>query len=260
LIRDVHTSIAAGRDVAGLLDLAVLLHTEAFSWLKYVGAGVDLCSLATLAARQAAERRDHPVTMCLAVWNDVLVMLADGDFEVARAELDSLTVPTSSLGGMELAGVLALGRSWMAAADQRPADAEAALGEAAELAEHTGESNAYWMGFGPTNVGMWRVAVALESGDHEHAVAIGERLDPRVHPNRSRQAAYWIDYGRALMRIRGRRDDAVMALWRAEKLSPARLYRHRLAREVLGELVTRAKHDAIGRELRRMAWRAGLPV
>ena len=30
---------------------------------------------------------------------------------------------------------------------------------------------------------------------------------------------YWVDYGRALARLRGRHDDAVMALLRAEKIS-----------------------------------------
>jgi hypothetical protein len=171
-----------------------------------------------------------------------------------------VTVPTSSQDGMELAGTLTLSRSLVAAADQRPADVDAALGEAAELAERTGEGNAYWLGFGPTNVGMWRVAAALESGDHEHAVAIGERLDPRVHPNRSHQLAYWMRHGRALARVRGRRDDAVMALRRAEKLSPVRTLRNQLVRDVLAELVVHAKRDAIGVELRGMAWRAGLPV
>ncbi len=38
LIRDVHTSISAGRDVAKLLDLTVLLHTQGTSaWLRVVG-------------------------------------------------------------------------------------------------------------------------------------------------------------------------------------------------------------------------------
>jgi hypothetical protein len=38
LIRDLHTSIAAGRDVAELLDLAVLLHSHAaVGWLRVVG-------------------------------------------------------------------------------------------------------------------------------------------------------------------------------------------------------------------------------
>jgi hypothetical protein len=90
--------------------------------------------------------------------------------------------------------MLALSESLVAAADKRPGDMQAALEHAAELAQHTGEGNAYWMGFGPTNVGLWRMAGALEIGGHERAVAIAEGLRPEVRPNRPRQAAYWLDY------------------------------------------------------------------
>ncbi len=38
LIRDLHTTVAAGRDVAELLDLAALLHTQAtIGWLRTAG-------------------------------------------------------------------------------------------------------------------------------------------------------------------------------------------------------------------------------
>jgi transcriptional regulator with XRE-family HTH domain len=261
LIRDLHTSIRAGRDVAELLDLAVLLHTQgSHAWLGVMRAEVDLRSLAVLVARQAAEHRDEPTMMGLAVWGDGLALLAAGDFDLARAELDSVAVPTNSLESMQLAGMLALCRSLVAAADKRPADVDAALDYADELAQRTGEGNAYWLGFGPTNVALWRMAAVLEAGDHERAATIAERVNPRVHPNRSRQAAYWIDYGRALARLRRRHDDAVRALRRAEALSPLHMLRNPFVREVLGELLARARRDAVGRELRGMAYRAGLPV
>ncbi|MGH3917890.1 MAG: hypothetical protein ACRDSG_02420 [Pseudonocardiaceae bacterium] len=102
--------------------------------------------------------------------------------------------------------------------------------------------------------------MALEAGHHDQAVAVAERLDPRRIPSPQRRAAYWADYGRALARIRGRRDDAVWALRRAELISPARVHRHPFTRQVLSELVARSHRDAIGQELRGMAYRAGLPV
>jgi hypothetical protein len=52
----------------------------------------------------------------------------------------------------------------------------------------------------------------------------------------------------------------VLALRRAEKLSPLHVARNPFVRDVLGELLTRANRDAIGRELRGLAYRAGLPV
>ncbi|MGH3598746.1 MAG: hypothetical protein ACRDQH_00465 [Pseudonocardiaceae bacterium] len=105
------------------------------------------------------------------------------------------------------------------------------------------------------------MAAALEIGDHELAAAIAERLHPELHPQRGSQALYWVHYGRALSRLRGRRDDAVMALRQAELISPHQVQRDPLARDILGELRARTHRDSpVGRELRRMAARAGLPM
>jgi tetratricopeptide (TPR) repeat protein len=261
LIRDLHTSIAAGRDVAQLLELVVLLHSGATpGWLRVAGAELDLREQAVLLAHQAAQHRDTPAALGLATWGGLHVMLAAGEFDLARAELDSVTVPTNTPESTQLAGMLALSVSLVAAADKRPGDIDAPLEYASELAERTGEGNAYWMGFGPTNTGFWRMNVALEAKDYERAVTIAEGLNPQIHPFRGCQAMYWVDYGRALARLRGRHDDAVTALRQAERISPRRVHRNPYAREVLGQLLSRARRGPIGRELRGLADRAGLPV
>ncbi|MGH3696047.1 MAG: helix-turn-helix domain-containing protein [Pseudonocardiaceae bacterium] len=263
LIRDVHASIAAGHDVAELLDLTVLLHTQGTSaWLRVVGAPLDLRSQATALAQQAARERDEPIALGIATVGSVGVMLSAGAFDPAQRALDSVTVPTTGQEATELAGMLALSESLVAAADKQPGDVNAPLEHATELAHRTGEGNAYWMGFGPTNVGLWHLAGAVELGDYERAVATAEALNPKVHPSRSRQAAYWVDYGRALARVRRRGADSVMAFRRAETISPVHLQRSPLAREVLAELLTRRASlpDPIRRELQGMAYRAGLPV
>ncbi|MBV9312607.1 MAG: helix-turn-helix transcriptional regulator [Pseudonocardia sp.] len=262
LIADLHTSIDAGRDVAELLDLAVFLHVGATTgWLRVAGAELGLREQAVLLGRQAALGRDTPTALALATWGGLHVMLIDGATDLALAELDATTVPTNSPESMQLAGMLALSRSLVAAAANRPADVTAPLEMAAELAERTGECNAYWMGFGPTNVGCWRMAVALEFGDHENAVANAEQLHPERHPHRGSQALYWVHYGRALSRLRGRRDDAVLALRRAELISPHQVQRDPLARDVVGELLAHSGRDSpVARELRMMARRADLPI
>ncbi|MGH3771863.1 MAG: XRE family transcriptional regulator, partial [Pseudonocardiaceae bacterium] len=105
------------------------------------------------------------------------------------------------------------------------------------------------------------MATVLEAGDHPRAVAIAESLRPELHPNLSRRSMYWTDYGRALARVRGRDDEAVIAFRRAEKISPGKVLRNPFARDLIGELVARRpRRDAVGRELRGMAYRAGLPV
>lgn len=74
LIRDVYSSIAASRDVA---ELVVILHVPGRgSWLRERGARVELRSLNTLLARQAAEKRDEPTMLGLAVWGDGLYLLS----------------------------------------------------------------------------------------------------------------------------------------------------------------------------------------
>ncbi|MDQ3760870.1 MAG: helix-turn-helix domain-containing protein [Actinomycetota bacterium] len=261
LIRNLHTSITAGRDVAELLDLATLLHTQAtIGWLRTAGASVDLREQAALLARQAAQERDTPTMRGLAAAGAVRVMLSTGAFDLAQAELDSVAVPATNPQTMQLAGMLALYRAEVAAADSRPGDVDPALEHADELAERTGEGNAYWLGFGPTNTGFCRTSVALDLKDYDRAVTAAESVNPQRNSNRSRQAAYWVYYGRALARRRSRHDDAVQALRRAELIVPHRVQRDPFARDVLAELLARSQRDAVGRELRGMAYRAGLPV
>src|SRR3712207_2606897 len=70
---------------------------------------------------------------------------------------------------------------------------------------------------------------------------------------------YWVDSGRALARLRGRREDAVLALRRAELISPHRVLRDPVTREVIAELLGRVRRESrAGWELQGMAYRAGL--
>lgn len=261
LMRDLHTSIAAGRDVAELLDLAILLHTQVtVGWLRIVGASSDLRWQAAVLAHDAAQERDTPTALGVALWGGLYVMIGEGNFDLALAGLDALAVPTNTPESMQLVGTLALSRSLLAAVDSRPGDVEAPFQQAVELAERTGEGNAFGMSFGPTNVGLWRMYGQLDVYDYEQAVHVGECLHPDAHLPRLVQADYWVNYGRALARVRARRRDAVVAFRRAEEISPHRLYRDPFATDVIAELHARFRADAVGPELRRMAYRAGLPV
>jgi transcriptional regulator with XRE-family HTH domain len=263
LIRDLHTSIAAGRDVAQLLDLAVLLHAGVtVGWLRVAGAPLDLRSEASLLALRAAQNRDTPTALGLATWGGVYVMATGGQFELAQAELDAvMNVPTNTPESMQLAGTLALCQTYLASAASRPGDMNAPLEMATELAARTEESvNAYWLGFGKHAVAQWHMAAAREIGDHELIVRTAEDLRPDVY-DRSREADYWVDYGVGLARSRRRSsDDAVLAFRKAEEISPHHVHRNPLVREVLAGLLTRSDRESpAGRVLRRMAYRAGLP-
>ncbi|MGH3622170.1 MAG: XRE family transcriptional regulator, partial [Sciscionella sp.] len=224
------------------------------------GASVDLRSYAVMLAQRAAGELGTAVPLGLAAAAGARVMLAGGACDIAQARLNAVTVPTSTRETMQLAGFLALRESVVAAADNRPGDVGAPLEFAAELAARTGEGNAYGLGFGPLNVRLYRMTGLLETGDYGQAAAIAESTDPQAHVNRSRRAAYWADYGRALARLRGRHADAVRALRTAERISPRLIQRGPVIRETLAELLGKAQRDAVGRELHDMARRAGLPT
>ncbi|MGH3887620.1 MAG: helix-turn-helix domain-containing protein [Pseudonocardiaceae bacterium] len=261
LIRDLHTSLAAGRDVAELLDLAVLLHVQAVShWLREVGAPLDLRHENDVTLTyHLAERRDTPAALGLATYGATRMTLVAGAFDLAQEDLAAVNVPTTSPESMQLAGMLALSHSLVAAMDSRSADAEAALEYAAELAVRTGEGMAYGLGFGPVNVGLWRMEAILEIEDHERVVAIAESLNPEVHPYQSRRSAYWRDYGRGLASLRGRHDDAVRALRRAETIHPHRVLRDPFVCDTLAVLLRSSRQGSpADQELRGMARRAGL--
>lgn len=257
LIRDLHTSIDAGRDDTELLRIAALLYSQAVEgWLFTVHADStgDLAWQAACMSRDAAQRLDEPVALGVATFGLANGLLATGGFELAGLLLAS----TPETGDHQLDGMLSLTRCLLAASDSRPADIEAPLEVAAELAERTGDGNAHYMSFGPSNVGLWRMSVALEAGDDERAAELSDSIDLSALPPK-RRVNFYVNRARALSQIR-RRDEAVTVLRAAERISPESVRRAPGTRRLLSELVARAKDDALGRELRGMAYRAGLPV
>ncbi|MGA6164324.1 helix-turn-helix domain-containing protein [Amycolatopsis magusensis] len=261
LIRDLHTTLDAGHDGERLLRLAVLTHVQGTqAWLSDIGASLDLAWQASTLAKSAAEELDEPLYRGVSAFGTAFGLLAAGGFDMAASTLADADPGTASNEAMQASGMLTLTSSLVSAARNDQADRTAALDHATELAERTGEGNALWFGFGPSNVGVWRMSVALEAGEHGEAARLARTVNPDALPSPTRQAAYWREYGRALARVPKRYDDAVMMLRRAEMISPARIHRHPFMRSIISELMAKAKRDEVGRELRGMAYRAGLPV
>jgi transcriptional regulator with XRE-family HTH domain len=259
LIADMHTTLAQRQHMPELLPLAIMLHGVSNGRFLYVsGAPLDLRGQDAVLARTLAEELGDPTMLGLVARDAASVLMDSGRFDLARDELSAVEVPTGSSAGMQLSGKLALERSLVAAADSQPAESAAALRYAAELAERTGEGDAFVMGFGPVSVGVARMAAALESGDSDEAIRVARTVDPRRHAYPSVRATYWLDYGRALTRVH--RDDAARALLRAERLHKTLTLRNPFIRDTLAELVAHSKDDELGRDIRGMAYRAGLPV
>jgi hypothetical protein len=141
-------------------------------------------------------------------------------------------------------------------------DPEAAIEEAASLAERLTNGgagdNSFFLAFSRTNVELWRISIALESEDPVTAAEVGSRVSLDDIPAKSRKVAFLIDYARALHGLRGRDGEVVTLLRKAERLGPARTVHSLWAREMVTEMLLRARRDSGGVELRTLADRMGL--
>jgi hypothetical protein len=137
---------------------------------------------------------------------------------------------------------------------------ETHLTEAASIAEQIGmdvSPRVPSLNFGRTNVGIWRVALAVELGQGARVLEIAStvRLE---NVSRARQAAFWIDYGRGLLTERKHHERGLGALMKAEQLAPQQVRNNVFAREVVGDLLRAARREAGGRDLRGLAYRMGI--
>ena len=83
---------------------------------------------------------------------------------------------------------MALASSLVSAARDDASERTAASEHAAELAEGTGETNIVGFSFGPSNVAVWRMQIALEAGDHAEAARIATTVNPEALTVRARRA------------------------------------------------------------------------
>lgn len=143
----------------------------------------------------------------------------------------------------EARGMLHLSAAHLAARDGNVDDAETHLGEAAALARFTGEKNFMRYHFGPSNVGAWSLAVAVET---DRGPAAAERLAPVIDLNTlsspDRVAAVHFDLARAYAQADGSRDgESLRHVDQADRIAPVRVRQDPLTRELIELLDRRAK-------------------
>lgn len=229
----------------------------------------DLAHLAARRAWEAAAVLDNPVGKGKAAFVAVLTMPKVGRLGSWARSLNAAERAAAALqphavdpAGIHTLGMIALTASMAAAAVNDHAAAAAWLDEAAELAARVpDEPDAAWMAFSASNVGVWRVAVAVEAGQAGRGVA---ELAARVDESKlvgvgSRRASFLADVGRGLARDRSTRDQAVRYLRRAEDVAPQRIRNDARVQASVAALLQQAVSSAGGRELRGMAARMGVP-
>lgn len=227
--------------------------------------GLGHTSLAWTAARvtaTAAEVIGDRVALAASEFVGSQVLLAVpgsvmASLNRATKASDSLQSELSgSSEGLQLYGMLHLQSALTSAALGK--DAAGHLAEAQEIAGRTGESerSAFALDFGPANVGVWSVGVALEEGRGGDAVALADAINPETISTAERRARLFIDKGRALA-MEGRYPEAMTALLQAEHIAPQYVRSRATVRELVGYMLRKARRDLAAGELGRLAQRVG---
>jgi transcriptional regulator with XRE-family HTH domain len=212
-------------------------------------------------AMAAAERAGNPMLVAAGAFRLVLVFLAarhyDQAEETARTAADALPsrVDQGDPQAMSLWGALSLQRAVIASRRNDPDTAYDQLERASQVADRLGEGrNDYNTEFGPANVALHEIAVAVELGDAGRALRVAAAVDTSgLSPER--QARMLIDVARAHAQRR-QVADAVTALRQAEEITPEQVREHDLARQLVADLLT--MQDPPSSELRDLAGRLGL--
>jgi hypothetical protein len=111
------------------------------------------------------------------------------------------------------------------------------------LARALGEdANHCWTAFGPTNVAVHRVSVAVELGDVEGAAAAAAAIDVAAMPPALRSRRTQVQLDLAWAQSRRRNDaDAIVALLEVERAAPAVTRYNAVAVDTIRALLARAR-------------------
>jgi transcriptional regulator with XRE-family HTH domain len=230
---------------------------KAAAYLAHDLSFAGLPALAVDRMRQVAEELSDPVWTSYAAYQRAQLLSGANrrrQYEMAVAAADAAPATRPEVQGM--ANLTAA----MASAAQGDGDtAEAHLSEAAALAELIDADVSPWCqtNFGRTNVGIWRLSIGVELGGGARVAEAASTVRPGG-VSQSRQAAFWIDYGRALLTERKTQDRGLAALLQAETLAPQKLRTNPFVRETVANLLGAARRDAGARDLRGLAYRLGI--
>jgi hypothetical protein len=253
--------LVEGDERQHVLRLASTLYFLVRAFTKRVGAQ-DVSLLAADRAMAAAAKADDLDFRAAAAWNVGMILSEQGHTEVvadlardAAAELEP-TLPDASPERMSIYGALHLLRAAQFARLGNEHGVVAALDTAERVAAVLGDRNDFWTVFGPTNVGIHRVWLALELSRPGEAIRQAQRYDVTALPSVERRFAHCVELARAYS-LRTEDVAAIHMLLRAERESAEELRYNVEVRAMVRELLRR-ETPVTRTELRPLADRIGV--
>jgi transcriptional regulator with XRE-family HTH domain len=256
-----HGQLAAqrheGRDGPAAAGLLSMLYQLATVTLLKLG-NLDAAWLAADRGVAAAERSEHLLVLGCAGRMLTYVFLDAGDCENAQ-ELGLAAVaalerkPQASVTRMSVLGALYLKTAVAAARKGDRSTAIDLLANADRAAvQLDADRNDYWTAFGPTNVAVHTVSVAVELGDPRHALAQAKRVRLSRLPVPERRAQHLLDVAKAHWQCQ-QDAEAVEAVLAAEEFAPEEVRLRPATRTLVFDILHRA--PVIRSDLRDLAQR-----
>jgi transcriptional regulator with XRE-family HTH domain len=257
LIVSTRVLAAEGRGEQARIGLSsfVAATTDAAFTIKAHGH-IDLAMRLAESAQEAAARLGEQAEIAATAFTIAQCALAGGS---RRKSVRVATEAADALGDVGGDDIL----TWYGMLHLHAALSEAALGHSDNVAPHMAEAEATsarvasdpWLQeLTPTNVGIWRVAIALENGEPDQAPRYARRIDKSRIRGVDRRAHLHIDTGRGFYAA-GHTDEAVWEFLRADNLAPQKVRSRPWVLELVGQMTRDASQRGGSDELRELAAR-----
>lgn len=265
LIPELEQAVRAAAS-AELVEAARELLSDTYQAVAAIMAKLGESDAAWIAADRAAftaETQRDPLAVGASLFRMAHAFLTLGQVAQAQAVASAVVTgleqraarePTAEV--MSLCGAFHLVLAIAAARDNDREQAHEHLSQAREIADRIGEDrDDFGTEFGPTNVALHAVGVAVELGDAGQAIDLARHIEPeRLSPER--QARYSIDLAQAHA-MRRQIGEALTLLEKADQLTPEQVRTHRMARAVVRDLI-QLSGSRPRPELRDLAERLGV--
>lgn len=223
----------------------------------------DAAWVAADRATGYAEQAGDPLLMAEGAFRLTLIFHGARFFDQAKHIATTASNALSGLvaqgqpAALSLFGALQLQLAVIAARQQDASSAQRFLSQGHDMATRLGrDRNDYHTEFGPTNVAVHEVSVAVELGDAGDAVRRAETIDTSSL-SAERRGRLLIDVARAWAQRRNV-NQALAALEVAEQTAPEQVRQHRLVHTVVRDLLRMEPHPPAG--LHDLAQRLALPA
>lgn len=214
----------------------------------------DLAWIASQRGLAAAEQSEDPAVIGSLLRSVIHSLHSDGRAEDARdmtrraADYIRTKLDKSDPRIVSVYGTLLLPGAIAAARSKDRGTATEYLAEASDMARLIKiNANHLWTAFGPTNVQIHQVTVAMSLGDVQTALKLIPHVDTRDLPA-ERRVRHSLEVVNAY-HARNRVDDAIAELLKAERLAPEQVHEHMMSRQ----LVLRLRTTRDGKRDRKLA-------